>query len=194
MNAWISVPTSYGEAEATMDASDYIPLVNTAILLIIFFYQKNKNKVLLDRITQQEKVINETKGIVSQQSTAIDSQSKVVDSAIKYSESFSPEKLEAIIRREIEVERQEEIRDVHKNAGDALNLADSLLNGMVVPYLQLLGTILTKMPAEESNQLVEDMEDGQAKNMLNKVLQETRNALADYIQQRKQAIPFPSDD
>ncbi|TOI71012.1 hypothetical protein CGI53_23460, partial [Vibrio parahaemolyticus] len=92
-----------------MQYQDYFGILNSILLVFIFLYQKNKNKVLLDRITQQEKVINETKGIIEQQSTAIDSQSKVVDSALKYTETFSPEKIESVLKREIELEQKEQI-------------------------------------------------------------------------------------
>jgi len=87
-------------------------IANTILLIILFFYQKNKNKVLLDRIQHQENLLNETKSIVSQQSTAIESQSRVVDTALKYSELFDPKKIEGIVRKEMQIDHKAEIEQL----------------------------------------------------------------------------------
>lgn len=105
-------------------------IINTILLLILLLYQKNRNKVLLDRVEQQEKLLNETKGIVSKQSTAIDSQSKVVDTAIKYSQFFDPQKLEEVIRKEFEVEHKVEIAQLKSQYEGKLN------NNKVIPAVR----------------------------------------------------------
>lgn len=88
-----------------------LSIINTFILLALFWYQKNKNKLLSDRITEQSKMLRETKDVVTNQAQAIDSQKKVVESALEYSKAFDFSKIESIIKREANLEYQQRIKE-----------------------------------------------------------------------------------
>jgi hypothetical protein len=93
-----------------MQVTEHIfDIINTSLLVILFFYQRNKNKVLKDQLNAQHLLINETKSVVTQQASAIESQSKVVDTALKYTVAFDPKKLEDILRREIVIDHQQKM-------------------------------------------------------------------------------------
>jgi hypothetical protein len=77
--------------------------------VILFFYQRNKNKVLKEQLNAQHLLINETKSVVTQQASAIESQSKVVETALKYTDAFDPKKLENVLRREIVINHHQEM-------------------------------------------------------------------------------------
>ncbi|OOE66833.1 hypothetical protein BZG20_08230 [Salinivibrio sp. IB868] len=182
-----------------MEVQNLIPLINTAILLGIFFYQKNKNKVLVDRIEHQEKVLNETKGIVLQQSTAIDSQSKVVDTAIKYSESFSPEKLEKLIRKEVDLEQKEErgkleeeierqlrekderIENLERVSKKSIEMAEEVTTNLLSPILGTLVKTLVFMPNDKKNEILNGIEDGASKEMLVSILTKVESQMHEMI-------------
>lgn len=103
-----------------------LALINTAILLVIFFYQKNRNKLLSELITQQQQLLQDTKNVVSQQAMAITGQSDIVKTAMEYSKAFDLSKIETIIRREVNLEKIDEInkikKDYEKRVGTDLNL------------------------------------------------------------------------
>lgn len=182
-----------------MQIEDIVPLVNTVILLGIFLYQKNKNKVLVDRIEHQEKLLSETKGIVLQQSTAIDSQGKVVDTAIKYSEAFSPDKLEKLIRKEVDIEQKEEreklaselrsrIKDrdkrielLEKKSQESLDLAQTVTSDMLPPLMETLVKVLILMPDEERSKVLDEMKEGTSKEMLISVLRKVEVQMMEMI-------------
>lgn len=84
-------------------------VVNTVLLLIIFFYQRNRNRLLDERIESQGKLMEETKSVVMQQATALEGQGKVVETALKYSSAFDPDKFEDVVRREIKLEQAKEM-------------------------------------------------------------------------------------
>jgi hypothetical protein len=84
-------------------------IINTSLLVILFFYQRNKNKVLKEQLNAQHLLINETKSVVAQQASAIKSQSKVVETALKYTDAFNPKKLENVLRREIVIDHHQEM-------------------------------------------------------------------------------------
>ncbi|CAG9295398.1 hypothetical protein [Celerinatantimonas diazotrophica] len=182
-----------------MDIQNLIPLINTVMLLVIFFYQKNKNKILVDRIAQQEKILSETKGIILHQSTAIDSQSKVVDTAIKYSESFSVEKLEMLIRKEISLEQKEEQGKI-KNALESkvrakderieklelasqkvMDIASRTISDLLFPTMGALVKVLIILPDELKNKILNDIDDGSAKEMLVSILTDVEKQMAEKI-------------
>ncbi|KAB0678292.1 hypothetical protein F3X87_11720 [Aeromonas caviae] len=114
----------------------FFSVVNTLLLVILFFYQKNRNQVLTEHLSAQRRLIDETKSVVIQQATALEGQGKVVETALKYSEAFDPTKLETIIRREIDVEYKEKIENLKKefegrNTQTVENI-EKLVNGVVV--------------------------------------------------------------
>lgn len=86
-------------------------ILNTMLLVALFWYQKNKNKVLQDRISEQSNLLQETKDVVTNQAQAIESQKKVVDTALEYSEKFDFNKIENIIKREVDLEYKEIIKE-----------------------------------------------------------------------------------
>lgn len=86
-------------------------IINTILLLALFWYQKNKNKVLVDRISEQSSLLKETKDVVTNQAQAIESQKKVVDTALEYSNCFDIDKIELILKREIALDYQETIKE-----------------------------------------------------------------------------------
>ena len=92
-----------------------ISISNLIILVLIFFYQKNKNKTLSDELKSQKDLLNETKTLVAQQTAAIDGQHKVVTTALDYSERFNPEKLEDLIRRELALDHTSELAKLKKS-------------------------------------------------------------------------------
>ena len=97
-----------------MNDVNLFDITNTIILILLFWYQKNKNKLLNDRISEQSKLLSETKNIILTQASAIESQKKVVDTAIKYSETFNYDKVETIVKKELELEYQNIIKQ-HEN-------------------------------------------------------------------------------
>lgn len=92
----------------------FFAVINTLLLVVLFFYQRNRNKVLSEHLSEQRKLIGETKSVVIQQSTALEGQSKVVDTALKYSDAFDPQKIESIIRRELDIDHKEKIDQLKK--------------------------------------------------------------------------------
>ena len=146
----------------------FFSVVNTLILVILFFYQRNRNQVLTEHLSAQRKLIDETKSVVTQQATALEGQGKVVETALKYSEAFDPTKLETIIRREIDIEHKEKLENLKKEfEGRNTQAAESiekLVNGVVVaastsaaeatfsfvePMLPLVMRSLVSMPKDE---------------------------------------------
>jgi len=172
-------------------------IANTILLIILFFYQKNKNKVLLDRIQHQENLLNETKSIVSQQSTAIESQSRVVDTALKYSELFDPKKIEGIVRKEMQIDHKAEIEQLrsdyekqkigHKIDDEALEVLNAKLaeiffdifSDFASPALEAFIKILYKLPYEDRNKILQEIPSGNGKNLIIKIMEDIDRNLSD---------------
>jgi uncharacterized coiled-coil protein SlyX len=170
--------------EQYMNLSLVPQLLNTILLVVLFFYQRNRNKILLERIEHQHGVIEETKVIVTQQSTAIDSQSKVVDTAIKYTEAFSPQKLGDIIRREMAIEYAEERaklegehakqlstldgknRELREATEKVAAVASEAAAQFVKPVVFSIVMHLITQPRQVRERFLTDMEDGPAKTMM----------------------------
>ena len=160
-------------------------IANLIILLFIFFYQKNRNKLLLERIESQGKLLNETNSIVTTQSSAIQNQHTIVDTAIKYSEAFSLEKIETIIRREIEVEKSEEKKEIIQgysseisqmnrkiiDLGIEMNIRKKLTASLFVCYINLI----RKIPFEEAVKEIESIKDTETRNLLEFVVRDKDN-------------------
>ena len=109
--------------------------INTILLIIILCYQWNKNKAFSHRIDQQTKLLNDTKIVVTQQATAVDSQAKVVETAIKYTESFDPEKIESILRKQIETESAEKLSELEKQYQKELSNKDQKYKEKLKEYI-----------------------------------------------------------
>jgi len=113
-------------------------ITNTILLILIFWYQKNKNKVLEERIEKQSDLLRETKDVVVQQAQAIDSQKKVVDKALEYSKTFDVGKLETVIKREVELEYRQRLREreeeYNKNVEDMKALTAEQVKEMMASF------------------------------------------------------------
>ncbi|CZF78623.1 hypothetical protein GCE9029_00956 [Grimontia celer] len=173
-----------------MELSELVPLANTVILVFIFFYQKFKNAVLLDRIGQQERLLSETRGLVEKQATAIDGQAKVVDTALKYTESFSADKLETIIKREVESEFKQKISDIEQNhqqekeelllkssafselAEESITYSNEMLERHYKPLMNSVIWYLLSLEIDARNHFIETMKDSEAKKIIIAVIEE----------------------
>lgn len=161
---------------------DPISAINTVLLIGIFLYQHNKNKVLTDRISQQTQLLKDTKSVVTQQATAVESQSRVVETAVRYSEAFNPEKLEQVLRRQLEAESSKRIVEMEQQFKGELSaqkqeqqrIRQTLLNtaitqiavGYTFPILKLALELMVRVPSEERKACIAEMPDGPIKDQL----------------------------
>jgi len=83
-------------------------LVNILAIGGLFLYQRYRLRLLDEAMRAQRRLVEETKSVVSQQATAMESQARVVETAMNYSQAFDPKKLEGIIRREIAIDFAQE--------------------------------------------------------------------------------------
>ncbi len=93
---------------------ELMPIANTIILIIIAIYQKNKNKLLLDRIKSQGELLAESKNLIEQLTTGINGQGRIVETAMKYADGFDPGKFEDLIRKQVQIESDEEVAELRK--------------------------------------------------------------------------------
>ena len=161
-----------------------------------FLYQKNRNKVLSDRISEQNNLLKETKDVVMQQSTAITSQKTVVDTAIKYSECFDPEKIQNITRREVELEKNFELENIKKEYRETISrthvkhtdsietiirvtmeATSDMIKKLVSPLYFSYVVALMNIPKEERNKLIEDIEDDFLKKQVVALIDRVENKL-----------------
>lgn len=181
-----------------MNLEQITSIANTLILLGIFLYQVNKNKILLERINQQKAVIEETKAIVTHQSTAIESQGKVVDTAIKYSESFSADKLENIVRREVELQyktkiaeieqkfkgklssKEEENNKIRDAAKKVLDLADGQRKNLTIPLAEAVTFAWVVSDLKMRNEIIAQLKTEDAKNMILSGISVLRESFEEY--------------
>ncbi len=91
------------------------PFLNTILLVILFIYQRNKNKILVDRLNSQECILKDTNELVNKQSQLIENHHKISDSAMRYAESFDPDKLKKVIEQEIKTKYENEIKNIERN-------------------------------------------------------------------------------
>ena len=164
-------------------------IFSNILIIVLIIYQIQKNKSLQDRIKNQERIINQTNEIVSSQATAIDSQSKIVDTALKYTNTFSIEKIENIIRRELNIEKAEELKHIENQYKEILNkevsekcriddekknlqeLLTTISKELIVPYMSsIIKYLLTHYSEKES--FLEVMKEGKAKDILLSTLDE----------------------
>lgn len=89
-------------------------IVNLIGLAALFWYQHYRMKLLSESLERQRSLLEETKNVVSQQATAISSQSTVVDAAVKYSQAFSPDRIEQMVRKELELEYRGEKKELEE--------------------------------------------------------------------------------
>jgi hypothetical protein len=126
-------------------------------------------------LNAQHLLINETKSVVTQQASAIESQSKVVETALKYTDAFDPKKLEKVLRREIVINHHQEMEQFksefesqtavdieqslvanNKRWEEAFKRYDTQVNKLWVDQVKkLLDNLLTKV-ASQAEQLAEE--------------------------------------
>ena len=151
-------------------------LINTALLVALFWYQKNKNKVLSDRIAEQSTLLRETKDVIANQSEAIESQKKVVQSALEYANAFDLSKIEALIKKEADLEYQQVIKDkeevinkhkedIEKNKKAIMMVIEHMTSDYVSPLMkELMGLLLLK-GTDEREKVLSNIPEGIANSM-----------------------------
>lgn len=159
----------------------FFSIVNTLLLVILFFYQKYRNKILEDHLSEQSKLIDETKSVVTQQATALEGQSKVVETALKYTESFDLQKIEMIIRREVEMDNKLKLDQLKKDFEDqisktakskqnfkefiltlintAASTASEAATNYISPFMPYIIQSLILMPKEERSRAIKALPD-----------------------------------
>ncbi|MGS0675410.1 hypothetical protein [Shewanella sp. 125m-1] len=140
-------------------------IINTILLIAIFWYQKSKNKVLADRITEQSNLLRETKDVVTQQAKAIESQKLVVDTALEYSKAFDLEKIESVIKREVTLDYKEQISahesKIEEHQQSAEKFSEVLATGVksmaddyIGPLSGELFSLLLQKPENEAREII----------------------------------------
>jgi hypothetical protein len=176
-------------------------IISNILIVVLIIYQIQKNKNLQDQIKSQNRIITQTNEIVSRQATAIESQSKIVDTALKYSNTFSVERIESVIRREFNIEKAEELRHVEEQYKEIINkemsekcridnekkrleqCVDIATKELLVPYMStIIRYLLTHQ--SEKDVFLGFMEDGKSKEILVSTYNEVET---DYISKFKKA-------
>ena len=153
--------------------NDATQWLNTLLLLFILWFQWNRNKILSERIDQQTNLIKDTKSVVTQQATALESQAKVVETAVRYSEAFDPAKMEAVLRKQVEIESLEKITNFEKQYQQELIEKDEkhkqqlkeLVNSIVqitvniiktnfYPLMKLFIGLMVRVSSKERDELI----------------------------------------
>ena len=173
---------------------NYAIYLNTVFLIILFFYQRNRNKTLAERIKEQSNLLKEAKDVVTQQAQAIDSQKQVVDTALTYSQAFDSKKLEELIRKKADLEYKEiiqekdnEINDQEKNISKKINEASKYISKLIIApifieLIKLLAFEDQKVRDETISKIPEDFRHV-AKEALKKADEARRKALCDLLAQ-----------
>ena len=152
--------------------------INTFLLLFILWFQWNRNKTLSERIDHQTKLVQDTKSVVTQQATALESQAKVVETAVRYSEAFDPDKMESVLRKKIEIDSYEKITTLEKEYQQSLidkdekykKLLNELLNTAVEAsstavkdyiesFLGIIIGLMVRVPTNERDALIAALPD-----------------------------------
>ena len=159
--------------------------INTLLLLFLLWFQWNRNKTLSERIDQQTKLLQDTKSVVTQQATALESQAKVVETAVRYSEAFDPAKMEAVLRKQVEIESYEKIFNFEKQyqkelsdkderhkeqLNELLNIVVKETSTAVQTYFEPLQNavirLMVRVSSNERDALIAEMSDSPVKDQL----------------------------
>jgi len=162
--------------------------INTLLLLFILWFQWNRNKTLSERIDQQTRLVQETKSVVTQQATALESQAKVVETAVRYSQAFDPVKMEVVLRKQIEIDSYEKITNLEKEYQQSIADNDEkykkLLNGLLNTAVEAAATavkdykksfpnivigLMVRVPSNERVALIAELPDSTEKDWLNNI-------------------------
>jgi hypothetical protein len=176
---------------------DVTQWINTLLLLFILWFQWNRNKTLSERIDHQTKLFQDTKSVVTQQATALESQAKVVETAVRYSEAFDPDKMEIVLRKKIEIDSYEKIINLEKEYQQGLANKDEkykkLLKGLltiaveasstavkdhITPFLEIVIGLMVRVPKNERDAFIAELPDSTGKDFLkraSKIVDEENN-------------------
>lgn len=120
-------------------------IINIVGLAALFLYQRYRMKLLSEALEKQGTLLQETKNVVSQQATAISSQSTVVDAAVKYSQAFSPERIEQMVRREIEIEHRSEKADLETKIKELSGKDNGISKEEIVGFTQKIAARVSQV-------------------------------------------------
>jgi uncharacterized coiled-coil protein SlyX len=111
-----------------------ISIAELCLLASVLYYQRKHSVYLERRIAEQGKLLQETNSLVLNLVTAMQGQGSVVDAAVKYAREFDPAKLEAWLRREIELEYEEKLRAKESAAPPSQNMS-SMSDEVLLDYV-----------------------------------------------------------
>ncbi|WP_290612620.1 hypothetical protein [Arsukibacterium sp. UBA3155] len=169
----------------------FMSVINTVILVALFWYQKNKNKVLVDRISEQSNLLNETKDVVLNQAQAIESQKRVVETALQYTSNFDVSKVESIIKREIELDYKEKIQEQEtkishqeQKLGKAteamkkviMESTKELTASYIVPLSSEIYSLMLTAPREKREQVLSKLPESIAETMRSSLVDFDKNS------------------
>ncbi len=145
----------------------------------------------IGRIDHQTKLVQDTKSVVTQQATALESQAKVVETAVRYSEAFDPTKIEDVLRKKIEIDSLEKIANLEKEYRREISdkdekhkkLLNDLLNSAIEAtttavqdhiklFLNIVIGLMVRVAPNEREALIAELPDGPNKDWLNKASKE----------------------
>lgn len=137
------------------------------LLLIIFFYQKSKNKLLTD-------TLQASKDMAALQAQAIETQKGIADTATKYAEVFDPNKIERMIsikmkldheqivtkKDEIIDSHQQQIKSIKENAQKVFTaLAIALTRQLLLKNDQERRNVVANIPDIMASIIMENLND-----------------------------------
>ncbi|QNN47491.1 hypothetical protein H9L17_04960 [Thermomonas brevis] len=165
---------------------DYITAgINLLGLVALFLYQRYRLSLLSEALARQGTLLTETKNVVSQQATAISSQSAVVDAAVKYSQAFSPDRIEQMVRRELEIEHkgekcelEQKVQALSDNQGRIITnsmgqIADKIserFSQVFTPILSGYAIHLLKLPDEIRDAEIQKIEPSESRELVKSVV------------------------
>jgi hypothetical protein len=108
------------------------------LLVIIFLYQRNKNKLLTD-------ILRENKDLSDQHG-------KVAKTALEYAKTFDIDKFESIIKREIMLEYDQKIKEKDDKLASQQQKIDEVIEKVTVTFISPLIGELVKQLATQNDQ------------------------------------------
>jgi hypothetical protein len=163
-------------------------IVNAVLIIALLVYQIVKNRSLHDQIANQQRILIQTNEIVNKQSAAIDNQEKVVDTALKYTNAFSIERIEELVKREIEIEKRTEIEKIETKYKEIIDSTEktaaqiayekrmlekritSDFNNYIGPFIVMIIAHLAKLSNDDRNSFLETFPNTKAKTLINELL------------------------
>lgn len=127
--------------------SSITAIANTVLLILIFFYHQNKNKVLNEQLDHQQKNID-------RMSELVNLQSNVVNSTMEYAGKFNLKEVESLITRELNLQFDKEIQALKKQADEIPpklldTIVERLFDDLLSPYLKSIAALLSLQSPED---------------------------------------------